>query len=121
VFQILAQPPLHDVAEEGDPSTTRLLTETRPTLASLDTYALVQERNYAGANLKEMFAQFRAARRETLQMLGNLSEQQLARPGHFDDYGEVTLRSMIHYLCSHDQQHLAGLQWLLGQVASKPR
>ncbi|MBI3716026.1 MAG: DinB family protein [Betaproteobacteria bacterium] len=96
----------------------RLLNESRPTLASLDTYALVKERNYAGADAKAMLAQFRAARRETLQQLGGLSDEQLSRPGHFDDYGEVTLLSMIHYLCSHDQQHLAGLQWLLGQVAS---
>jgi hypothetical protein len=22
----------------------------------------------------------------------------------------------VHYLCSHDQQHLAGLQWLLGKI-----
>jgi hypothetical protein len=22
----------------------------------------------------------------------------------------------VHYLCSHDQQHLAGMQWLLGQI-----
>jgi hypothetical protein len=22
----------------------------------------------------------------------------------------------VHYLCSHDQQHLAGLQWLLGRI-----
>jgi hypothetical protein len=26
------------------------------------------------------------------------------------------LRALVHYLCSHDQQHLAGLQWLLGKV-----
>jgi hypothetical protein len=26
------------------------------------------------------------------------------------------LRSLIHYLCSHDQQHLAGLHWLLGKA-----
>jgi hypothetical protein len=28
----------------------------------------------------------------------------------------VTLRALVHYLCSHDQQHLAGLQWLLGKL-----
>jgi hypothetical protein len=22
----------------------------------------------------------------------------------------------VHYLCSHDQQHLSGLQWLLGKI-----
>jgi hypothetical protein len=34
----------------------------------------------------------------------------------FEGYGPVTLRALVHYLCSHDQQHLAGLQWLLGKI-----
>ena len=32
-----------------------------------------------------------------------------------EGYGPLTFKSLIHYLCSHDQQHLAGLQWVLGQ------
>lgn len=27
-----------------------------------------------------------------------------------EGYGPLKLRSLVHYLCSHDQQHLAGLQ-----------
>jgi hypothetical protein len=34
----------------------------------------------------------------------------------FEGYGRVTLRGLVHYLCSHDQQHLSGLQWLLGKI-----
>jgi hypothetical protein len=34
----------------------------------------------------------------------------------FEGYGPLTMRSLIHYLCSHDQQHLAGLQWLAGKI-----
>jgi hypothetical protein len=26
------------------------------------------------------------------------------------------MRGLVHFLCSHDQQHLAGLQWLLGKI-----
>jgi len=25
-------------------------------------------------------------------------------------------RGLIHYLCSHGQQHLAGLRWLAGKI-----
>jgi hypothetical protein len=42
----------------------------------------------------------------------------LARRAEFEHYGPVTLRGLIHYLCSHDQQHLAGLQWLLGKIGA---
>ena len=41
-----------------------------------------------------------------------------ARTGVLEGYGPLTLRSLVHYLCSHDQQHLAGLQWLLGKIAA---
>ena len=63
-----------------------------------------------------MLAAFRAARARTLEMISGLSEEQLARTAVFEGYGPLTLRSLIHYLCSHDQQHLAGLQWLLGKA-----
>jgi hypothetical protein len=35
-----------------------------------------------------------------------------------DPAGAVTLAGLIQYLCSHDQQHLACLHWLLGRIAS---
>jgi hypothetical protein len=45
-----------------------------------------------------------------------MSTEDLTRTGVFEGYGSLSLRSLIHYLCSHDQQHLAGLQWLLGKI-----
>ncbi len=94
----------------------RTLAETHPTLASIDTDALVRERAYARDDPARALAAFRAARAQTLEMISGLSEQQLARTAVFEGYGPLTLRSLIHYLCSHDQQHLAGLQWLLGKA-----
>jgi hypothetical protein len=96
----------------------RLLNETGPVLASLDTYALVQERHYAAADAADVLAAFRAARRTTVELLRPLSDEKLTRAGSFEGYGSVTVRGLIHYLCSHDQQHLAGLQWLLGKAVS---
>ncbi|WP_411884765.1 DinB family protein [Polaromonas sp. YR568] len=94
----------------------RTLAEVNPVLASLDGYVLERERNYASADAKEVFAAFRAARAKTMGMLGGLTPEALARTAEFEGYGALTLRSLVHYLCSHDQQHLAGLQWLLGKI-----
>lgn len=100
----------------------RTLSETHPTLASIDTDALVRERAYAQDDPVHVLAAFRAARAQTVAMISGLSDAQLARPAVFEGYGALTLRSLIHYLCSHDQQHLAGLQWLLGKAdASRVR
>ena len=94
----------------------RLLDEVNPLLASIDGYALVRERAYAQADAAEVLAAFRAARAATVELLRGLGEQELLRQGTFEEYGPVTVRGLAHYLCSHDQQHLAGMQWLLGKM-----
>jgi hypothetical protein len=39
-----------------------------------------------------------------------------ARTAEFEGYGALSIRSLVHYLSSHDQQHLAGMQWPLGKI-----
>ena len=95
----------------------RTLREDHPVLADIDSYALARERGYARADdAGAALAEFRVARAHTLALLSGLHAADLARTAVFDGYGPVTVRGLMHYLCSHDQQHLAGLQWLLGQM-----
>ena len=90
--------------------------ESHPTLASIDTDALVIERAYATSDAVQALLDFRAARARTVALLAGLEAEQFDRTAVFEGYGAVTLRGLVHYLCSHDQQHLAGLQWLLGKI-----
>jgi hypothetical protein len=94
----------------------RTMVENEPFLPSIDSEAVAKQRNYGAADAAEVFAQFRAARATTLQLLRGVDAVQLGRRAVFEGYGPVSLRGLVHYLCSHDQQHLAGLQWLLGKV-----
>jgi len=95
----------------------RTLQESQPLLADIDSYALAEANGYAAATQAQTaLADFRAARARTVAMLSALTPQELARSAEFDGYGPVTVRGLMHYLCSHDQQHLAGLQWLLGKI-----
>ena len=94
----------------------RTLQETNPFLPDLGSEALAHARDYAGANVVDVLASFREARARTVESIAAMDAGQLARRAVFEDYGPVTLRSLVHYLCSHDQQHLAGLQWLLGKI-----
>jgi hypothetical protein len=93
----------------------RTLEEDEPLLPSLDTEALARERRYGKDDPAYALATFAAARSETLALLASITPEQLARRARFEGYGPLTFKSLIHYLCSHDQQHLAGLQWVLGQ------
>ena len=56
--------------------------------------------------------------RQTLAWLAELRPEQYERRAIFEGYGPVTLLGLVHFLCSHDQQHLAGLQWLLGKISA---
>jgi len=94
----------------------RTLSESNPTLASIDTEALAKERAYGSADADLALAAFRAARARTVAVIAQLTPAQFDRTAVFEGYGALTLRSLVHYLCSHDQQHLAGLQWLLGKI-----
>ncbi|NVM89426.1 hypothetical protein FHT32_003081 [Variovorax sp. SG517] len=94
----------------------RTLSEAHPTLTSIDSEPLAIERNYGAADAAQVLADFRMARAQTMEIISSLSDAQLARTAVFEGYGPLTMRSLIHYLCSHDQQHLAGLQWLAGKI-----
>jgi DinB superfamily len=96
----------------------RMLDEPNPSLASLDGYEIARERRYDAADLPEALAAFRGARAVTMERLRALTDPQLARSGDFAEYGRLTLRALVHYLRSHDQQHLAGMQFLAGKIAS---
>lgn len=96
----------------------RTLQEPNPTLVAIDSEALAKERSYATSSASEAFAAFRAARAKTIHLISELTPGQWMRPAVFEGYGTSTLRGLVHYLCSHDQQHLAGLQWLLGNIES---
>lgn len=97
----------------------RVLTEESPLLPSIDTYELVASGNYDRSDVLSAFNEFSKARLETVAMLADASDADLRRAGEFAGYGPVTLKGLIHFLVSHDQQHLAGIQWLLGKHASQ--
>jgi DinB superfamily len=96
----------------------RTLGESNPTLLSIDSESLARDRSYATSSAAEALAAFRSARAITMDLISSLSPEQFDRTAVFEGYGALSLRSLVHYLCSHDQQHLAGMQWLLGKIAA---
>ena len=96
----------------------RTVTEDKPFLPSLDGYELARIREYAGKDSDDILEAFKVARAETVDYISELRDEELERRAMFEGYGAVTTRGLVHYLCSHDQQHLAGLQWLLGKIES---
>ena len=97
----------------------RALLEENPFLPSIDGLSLARERDYGATSASDALEALRQARARTVEMVSVLDAQELARPAVFQGYGPVTILGLVHYLCSHDQQHLSGLQWLLGRIAAE--
>ena len=94
----------------------RMLAEEGPSLAPLDGYGLAEGLDYGATDPGEALDAFRIARASTLRVLESVTAEQLDRRGTFAEYGPLTLRSLVHYLASHDHQHLACMDWLLGKL-----
>ena len=111
---------LRDIEADGyQVRIRRVLEEENPSLLSIDGFELAKERRYCEADLVAALTAFRDARLKTVEMVRSLSDAQLARPGTFAEYGGVNVRALLHYLSSHDLQHLACLRWLAGKWASQ--
>jgi hypothetical protein len=93
----------------------RTLNEERPVLPDLPGELLAAERNYTAADPAQVLAAFSQARASTVRLLSGLNDQQWGRVAVFEG-SPTTLRGLVHSLCSHDHQHLAGLQWLLAKM-----
>lgn len=108
---------LRDIERDGyHKRIEAVLNENNPTLASIEGYELATQRNYKDENLTEVISAFHSAREKTIIMIKSIENSQWNRIGYFDVYGTITLRSLIHFLCSHDLEHLASLRWLLGKL-----
>lgn len=96
----------------------RLLTEDDPELVSLDGEQMASDRSYATADSAAALDAFRSARAGTVQMLSQMSEDELFRPGSLVDFGPVSVVGLAHHLCGHDHLHFAAIQWLRGQMST---
>lgn len=96
----------------------RVLHENDPLLESIDGYELVAARDYDRTEIAAALDAFERGRMRVMSMLQATDPALYNRRGRFEGYGPVTFQGLIHFLASHDQQHLAGIQWLAGRYAS---
>jgi hypothetical protein len=89
--------------------------ELAPVLFDLPGESMALERNYAGADPVAVLRDFAAARMNTVDTIRGFSPGELSREAIFEGQ-RTTLAGLVHFLCSHDHQHLSGLQWLLAKI-----
>lgn len=93
----------------------RTLSEDNPVLPDLPGESMAVARNYAESDPATVLRDFSAARVATVAAIRGFTAAQFDRPATFEGRA-TTLRGLVHLLCSHDFQHLAGMQWLLAKL-----
>jgi hypothetical protein len=96
----------------------RTRTQSSPVLPDLPGEQMAMERNYALCDAVAVLKNFAIARADTLQAIRNFSPDELERVAIFEGR-QTTLAGLVHFLSSHDYQHLSGLQWLLAKMDSE--
>ena len=105
---------LRDIEVEGYARRLGLmLREEDPLLPDLDGAALARERGYNEQPLQPALDAFLSMRRRCLATLADLSAEEYARRGRFENVGEVTLDGLVELWAEHDQGHLKELDGLL--------
>ena len=92
--------------------------EPAPVLPDLPGESMARERNYAGADPVAALRDFAAARAQTVDCIRGFAPDELRREAIFEGH-RTTLAGLVHFLCSHDYQHLSGLQWLLAKIEQR--
>src|ERR1051325_11124005 len=97
---------LRDIEVEGYARRLELLLEQdHPELPDLDGAALAKARDYNSQDPVPALAAFTAARQANLARLKTLEESDLARNGHLEKVGEVTLSRLLELWAAHDAEH----------------
>jgi DinB superfamily len=96
----------------------RTRNELAPVLPDLPGETMARERNYAGADPLVALRAFAAARAQTVDTIRRFTPEELSREAIFEGRA-TTLAGLVHFLSSHDHQHLSGLQWLLAKIEQR--
>jgi hypothetical protein len=94
------------------PRIRRILAEPRPALADFDGARVAAESNYNSEQPDAALLAFETARRENVEILQTLTDEQLNREGTLEGVGSVTLRRLVELMREHDEGHLEDLRVL---------
>ncbi len=104
---------LRDLEVQGyAPRITRILDETDPVLGDFDGARVAAENNYNCEQPELALKTFSLTRKQNVQTLRSLTEEQLRRAGLLEGVGRITLTRLAVMMREHDEGHLEDLRVL---------
>ena len=99
--------------EVNQPRLRRLMDEHQPFLSARATDQWAEERRYLEQDGRIALAGYLAARRETLETLNGLDEEDWGRAARHSIFGPTTLLEMVGFMATHDRIHIQQIWKLL--------
>lgn len=87
-----------------------LLKEDEPSLQGWDQQAVARERNDCQRPASELLAEFTALRSDSIGLVENLTDADLARGGTHDKVGYLRVQDLLQEWLHHDRNHFRQLQ-----------
>jgi hypothetical protein len=107
---------LRDIEQEGYAvRITKLLTEDQPLLGDIDGDRLAIERAYINQDFNEALEAFINARAVNVEVIRDLSADQLSKSGMFDN-SRCSLLDLLNKMREHDHEHINELTQLTAQL-----
>jgi DinB superfamily len=75
------------------------------------------ERDFSGIHLEEALDEWAETRARLLDYVRGLSEEERARTGTHERYGEISVDRYLEIALEHDREHLLGLEHVAGELA----
>jgi hypothetical protein len=94
----------------------QILKEIQPLLVDFDGARVAVERNYNNQQPEAALPAFQAARRQNVELLRSLTEEELERDGKLKGVGKITLRQLAVMMREHDEGHIDDLRVLLQRL-----
>jgi DinB superfamily len=75
------------------------------------------ERDFSGIHLEEALNEWAETRARLLDYVRTLSDEERARTGTHERYGEISVDRYLEIALQHDRDHLLGLEHVAGELA----
>lgn len=99
--------------ENFEPRIRSIAVGERPSM----TFYNNDERDFSGTHLEDALNEWAETRGRLVDYVRGLSEEERARTGMHERYGEISVDRYLEIALEHDREHLLGLEHVAGELA----
>src|SRR6266851_2585361 len=100
-------------AGAGDPSRNAIGSGENPRFGIYNN----DDTEFSGVHLEEALDEWAETRGRILDFVRGLSDEERARTGHHETYGDITVDRYLQIALDHDRDHLRGLERVASELA----